>query len=201
MAASSPAGAKIAGLVVLIPVLVLGWFALPFVAPMWRWQNFNAEELARKHGLTVHQIQTTYQVIVRIAARGDGDPCPWQLVSSSPEFDGYGKPEFDSEKNMLVRCTLLSDRTGEGPSALFLGSGAVQDRYFKATVWRLPKGSFGQNRHRPVLIYNAATFEKLERNEVYSWEQTVKSTGDEGWTNDDTEIEDGYHAPGSVPAE
>lgn len=174
---------KIAAIVVLIPVLILGWFIAPLFLPVWRWQNLDFEKLALEKGVPVSELQRKYQVVIRHAPRGEGDPTPWQIMTMDPRWD-----KADEDK-LLVRVSAVSDRTGEPPSSFRLGSGHRRDRYFSAMAWRLPPGSCGMNAKRPVLVYDGGSLEKLEIPQAEYMDAHVRQ---ENWINDDEEIEDGW---------
>lgn len=179
---------RIAAIVVLIPVLILGWYIAPLFLPMWRWQNMDFDKLSKEKGVPVAELQRQYQVVVRHAARGDDDPMAWQIMTMDPVWE-----QADEEK-LLVRATVVSDRTGSPPGSMQLGSGHRRDRYFKATAWRFPAGSFGFNAKRPVLVYDGGTFEKLD---IPRAEEMDFRANQEGWVNDDEDVEDGWRKPGA----
>lgn len=180
-------GSRLAMIMVIIPMVALAYFISPLFLPRWRWENMsNWEELAQKLGKPKEQLQKTYQVVARHAPRSDNDPTPWQILTFEPLYD----PEND-EPNHIVRVTLISDRTGEPPSKLRLGSGNYRDVFFKGTVWRLPGGAFGFNKFHPVLVFDSSTFDKMELREAYYWDGEMKET--KKWTSDDEDIEDGIN--------
>lgn len=185
-------GARIAAFVVIIPLLFIAYFISPLFLPRWRWENMsNWDQLAVQLGKPKEHLQKTYQVVARYAPRADKDPVPWQILTSDPLYD----PENDEEHH-IVRATLISDRTGEPVSQLRLGSNNYRDVYFKGTVWRFPPGAFGFNKFRPVLVFDAANFDKLESKDAYAWDGEMKET--QKWTNDDEEIDDGFRKPGAA---
>lgn len=185
---------KIATLVVIIPLLVVAWFLAPMVLPVFRWQHMPMEKLTKATGLPEAELKREYQVKIRYNPRGDGDPCPWQIIEMSPPWASTGD-KHDDEDHLLVRCTFISERDGKGPSKLFLGSGGAagfKDRYWKAVVWRFPGGTFGMNKHRPVLVYQGGTLEKMEVGEAQSLDFDILSPSSAKWEDDDKEVEDGY---------
>ncbi len=173
---------------VLIPVLVLGWYISPLFLPMWRWQNLDFEKIAKEKGVPVAELQRQYQVVIRHAPRGEGDPTPWQIMTMDPPW------EKADEDKLMVRVSAVSDRTGEPPSAFKLGSGHRRDRYFSATAWRLPPGSCGFNAKRPVVVYDAGSFDKLD---VPQAEMMDAHVHQDRWPNDDEEVEDGWEPAGA----
>lgn len=185
-------GSRLAMIMVIIPMVAVAYFISPLFLPRWRWENMsNWEELAQKLGKPKEQLQKTYVVVMRHAPRGEGDPTPWQVISSEPLYD----PENDEPKHK-VRVSLINDRNGEPMSRLRLGSGNYRDQFFKGTVWRFPPGAFGMNKFHPVLVYKASDFDKVESMEAYRW--SGEMSDGQNWTNDDDEIEDGFKKPGAA---
>lgn len=195
----SKTGARLASLVVLAVIGAVVYAVSPLFLPRWRWENIDPhwERLATAAKLPVAKLQTQYDIVVRYKPRGDKDPVPWQIITCTPAVDPENEVEFQR-----VRVTLISDRTGEPPSALRLGSLNYRDIFFKGKAWRFPPGtlpaSMGFNRVRPVFLYEASTFDKLDSNEAFRMDGEMKEPK---WTDDDAEIEDGYRAPGSSAAE
>lgn len=180
-------GSRLAVIMVIIPLFLVAYFISPLFLPRWRWENMsNWDELAQKLGKPKAKLQQTFVVVTRYAPRNDNDPTPWQMLSSDPLYD----PEND-EPNHIVRVTLISDRTGEPPSKLRLGSGNYRDVFFKGSVWRLPGGALGFNKFHPVLVFDGSSFDKLESREAYFWDGEMKEA--KKWTTDDDEIEDGIN--------
>lgn len=178
---------KIAAIVVLIPVLILGWFIAPLFLPMWRWQNLDFDKMSLKYSIAKADLMRQYTVVVRYAPRGEGDPVPWQVMTMDPPW------EKSDEEKILVRTTFVSDRSGAPPSALQLGSGHRRDRYFQAMAWRLPPGACGFNASRPVVVYDAGSLEKLD---IRGAEEMDYRANQEGWISDDEDVEDGWNKPG-----
>ncbi len=178
-------------IMVVIPMLALVYFISPMFLPRWRWENMSNKwpELAQKLGKPSTVLQKTYQIVARYAPRTDADPTPWQILTSEPLYD----PEND-EPNHIVRVTLISDRTGEPPSKLRLGSGNYRDLFFSGSVWRFPKGAFGFNKFHPVVVFDGYSFDKVESNVAYRWDGDMKET--QKWTSDDADIEDGINKIG-----
>ena len=188
-------GSRMAVLGVLIPALILAYFISPLFLPRWRWENMrDMQALSVQLKQPKAKLEQTYEVVMRYNPRAEGDPVPWQIMQSTPLYD----PENDEGLHMMVRVSLISDRTGEPPSKLRLGSGNYRDCYFKGTVWRFPPGAFaalGFNKFRPVVVFDAANFDKCESREAMTWDGESKET--QTWTNDDTEIKDGFRVPGA----
>jgi hypothetical protein len=186
---SAPPGqisAKLALIAVLIPLALVAWYFAPLFLPVWRWQHLDFAQLAKQHNLPEAELQRQFRVVIRHAPRGDGDPVPWQIMTMDPPWD-----KADEDK-LLVRATVISDRTGTPPSQLNLGSGHWKDKYFSATAWRLPPGSCGYNLHRPVLIYDGGSLEKLDIPHATTMESYIVQ---ERWPNDDEDAEDGWQPP------
>jgi len=141
--------------------------------------------LARRLGTTEAALQQPVTVVFRHAPRGEGDPLPWQLVTTDPARE--------EEQHLLIRAVIISDRNGEPVGALNLGSGNFRDRHFTAKAWRFPAGTFpGLNRKRPVVVFDAASLEKLDTNKAMYWDSELRS----GWDNDDAEVDDGWGRSG-----
>lgn len=189
VAPSSPGkfSARIAAIVVLIPLGIIAWYVAPWFLPMWAWQKLDFEKLARDKGVPVAELRREFTMVVRHAPRGDDDPVPWQIVSMEPVWDKADEHQY------LVRATVVSDRTGMPPSGLLLNSGHRRDRYFRITAWRLPPGSLDFNRQRPVVVYRGGSLEKLDIPQAESADGTIR---DARWENDDLEVDDGWMAPG-----
>ena len=194
----SKTGSRLASLVVLLVMGAILYAVSPLFLPRWRWENIepNWQSLATAAKLPVTKLQSQYDIVVRYKPRGDKDPVPWQVITCTPAVDPENDVEFQR-----VRVTLISDRTGEPPSSLRLGSLNYRDIFFKGKAWRFPPGTlpatFGFNRARPVFVYEAMTFDKLDSSEAFRMDGEMKEAK---WTDDDSEIEDGYRAPGA-PAE
>ena len=194
----SKTGSRLASLVVLLVLGAIAYALSPLFLPRWRWENIDPkwEILAVAAKLPVAKLQAQYDIVVRYKPRGDKDPVPWQIITCTPAVDPENEIEFQR-----VRATLISDRTGEPPSALRLGSLNYRDIFFKGKAWRFPPGTLpavmGFNRVRPVFLYDAGTFDKLESSDAYRMEAEMKEPK---WTDDDEEVQDGYRAPGA-PAE
>jgi hypothetical protein len=189
MAAANTNASRLAALVAVAPLLVGAWFAAPLILPMWRWQNVDFEKVAKTTGKTQAELEKRYHVVFRYSERGPGDPLPWQLLEMKPEWEGA------DEKELTVRAAIISDRTGEPVGALSLGSGHYKDRYFQADAWRLPPGSLGFNKHRPVILFEHSTLEKLSISQSGGWDEKVGNGKNQHWTSDDDTVEDGYTAP------
>jgi hypothetical protein len=195
----SKTGARLASLAVLLVLGAIVYAFSPLFLPRWRWENLdpNWDKLALAAKLPAAKLQSQYDIVVRYKPRGDQDPVPWQVITCSPAVDPENEVEFQR-----VRVTLVSDRTGEPPSALRLGSLNYRDIFFKGKAWRFPPGSLpaimGFNRARPVFVYDASTFDKLDSNEAFRMDGEMKESK---WTDDDSEIVDGYRPPGAPAAE
>jgi hypothetical protein len=193
MATPTKNGSRLAFIIVLIPICGVLYYLAPLFLPMWRWQNVDSkwEQIATQNKLSVAKLKQLYDVVVRYKPRGEKDPCPWQVLTCNPAFN----PE--DEEHHMVRVTFIGDFTGDPPSTLRLGSGNYRDVFFKAKAWRFPPGSFGFNAFRPVMVYDGFSLEKLASSEAYRWDGEMKETNK--WTDDDTDVEDGYQVPGANP--
>lgn len=184
---------------IFIAFLIAAWFVAPIILPTWRWTNLTESgftELAGKHKVPVAKLRTVVTMQVRYNPRGDGDPSPWQIITSDPAWKTLDPENNMDEQNLLVRCTLLSDRTGEPPGTMFIG-GTYKDRYYKAKGWRLPPGAFRYNAKRPVVVVDMFEFDKLDIGASQVWENDLRSAP---WENDDSGIaerEDGWKPRGA----
>lgn len=187
---------KIATIVVLIPILIAVWFALPWVAPMWRWQNVDVEKIARDHqnkGYTKEGLATEFEWIVFYNPRGgrsSKDPCPYQIYQSTPPWKSVYPDEVD-EHELMVRATVISEQDGEPISKMWVGSTAGE-AFFTIKGWRFPPGSFGKPKGRPVLVFQGFSLSKVEIGKAISMVTHTKE-----WENDDEweDRDDGFYTP------
>ncbi|MBA3710271.1 MAG: hypothetical protein H0W83_15780 [Planctomycetes bacterium] len=191
MAGSS--SSKIATLIVLVPLALLAWYLAPMALPVWRWRNMDFREQSKKLNIPEAMLKKEFDMRVRFHPRGDGDPFPFQLISMDPTWLSADEKTHNDEDHLMVRCTLISDRSGNPPSSLFLGS-TYKDRYFKTHGWRFPPGAFGLDKRRPVVIYQGDTFDKLSIGDAEVLDTEV-NYGAGKWTNDDKDPDDGFAAP------
>lgn len=189
--AKTSAGAKIATLFALIPLGLLLWFAAPYVLPVWRWQHLDGKNawarIAKEKDIAEAKLRTEFKVVLRHAPRSMGgkDPRPWQIVQSTPAWNEVDPDKNEDEKNVLVRCTIISDRDGTPPSDLWVGANK-DEKYFTATVWRFPPGSFGKNAKRPVLVYQGGTLDHLPINDGQGFNtQVATMENDDKWEDRD----------------
>jgi hypothetical protein len=184
---------KIATIVVIIPILIAGWFAAPWVLPVWRWQNVDIEAIAREHekkGYTKESLATEFEWIVFYNPRGgrnSNDPCPYQIYSSKPAWKTK-YPEDVDENQLMVRAAVISERDGEPISKLWIGTTA-SEAFFTIKGWRFPPGSFGKPKGRPVLVYQGFSLEKIDISQAVSMVTQAQQ-----WDNDDLweERDDGF---------
>lgn len=189
---NATAGQKAAfwmSLVTLILALAAGWFFLaPLVFPVFRWQSF---DLAKINAKAETKQQLKFKM--RYHPRGEGDPVPWQIISCEPGWDGLiGETDDDPEDGVLIRVHVVSDRTGDPPSSLFIAS-TYKDRYFRGEGWRLPAGTFGKRGKRPVVLMIMDTWTRLEIGEAQNLEFSLneRSANDDEWEG----RADGFHPP------
>lgn len=190
-------GAKITVLVFLVLVGGVGWFVAPYVLPVYRWLEVDFQVLAQEAKVPVEKLMREQDVLLRYAPRPprgeETDPMPWQIIQesnkSTPDWEKTPKGSKVDETKTLVRVSLLSDGTGQPPSATFASEGGIgKDRYFKARGWRLPAGVLGQDRYRPVFLMKVGSMEKLELGKAIMWQGNLKMVdkqGDSGWISDD----------------
>jgi len=149
---------KIATILVLIPIGIAAWFAAPFVLPVYRWQYVDFAALAKQYGLSEAELRTEFSMVVFYHPRTGvaNDPSPFQIVESSPTWKSVNPNNIDEAlpTPLLVRCTVISDKDGEGISKLWIHN-LDSERFFKVRCWRLPPGALGKNPKRPVLLYSS----------------------------------------------
>jgi hypothetical protein len=187
--ASRASSGWIATFVVLIPLFIVGWFMLPLFLPMWRWQHIDWPVLATELKLPEERISQKFSVVVRSAPRGLDDPIPFQITALKPTWQSMDPKTHDDENNLMVRVSLISDRTGEVPSGLTTGLGSTErDRWFRVEGWRLPPGTFGTNKKRPVFVADMATWEKMNVTDNLQNESKVRDRKidvDDAWEDRD----------------
>lgn len=185
---TSTSSSKIALAVVVIPILIGVWFALPWFLPMWRWMNVDTEKIAREHaaeGVTKAQLETPIEYMVwynprRVADKSLKDPSPFQIVSANPPWKGLGGNEKnEDEHELLVRCTVISERDAEPISKIWISVNA-DENFFKIKGWRFPPGSFGKPKGRPVIVYDGFSLEMAGTGTGMTTRAAVQ-----GWENDD----------------
>lgn len=189
---TSTSSSKIALAIVVIPILIGVWFALPWFLPMWRWQNVDTEAIAREHaakGVTKAQLETPIEFVVWYNPRDKAkkDPSPYQIVESNPPWRTLGDRNED-EHQLLVRATVISERDGEPISKLWVSVNA-DENFFKIKGWRFPPGSFGKPHGRPVIVYDGFSLEKIDTGVGMTTRATIQA-----WENDDKwpERDDGF---------
>jgi hypothetical protein len=174
---------KVALLIALIPVGIAVFYVAKFFLPVWLWMNVDFAKIARDSGAAESQLRKEFTMKVRYAPRGDGDPIPWQIIEMTPAWSEVD-PSHDDEFQTLVRVHFIAAKHGGPPSQLILGSGGAagfQDRYFDAKGYRLPPGSLGYPKARPVVVYTE--LEKMTNKGTSGfWDATVK---EKGWMSDD----------------
>jgi hypothetical protein len=171
---TNTSASKIAAVVVLIPILVALWYALPWFLPMWRWQNVDFEKIAKDYsanGYTTKQLEQEFEMIVWYNPRkkSKSDPCPYQIYSCTPPLKQI-YPMAEDEDKLLVRIALVNDRDGFSISDLWIGM-QPEERLFKIKGWRLPPGSLDKAlgreiKGRQVVLYQAMSMEKVDLNKA-----------------------------------
>ena len=188
---------KLVSLLVLAVGVVL-FFALGDLAlPMYRWMTIDWEGMAQKAGVSSEQLQTKRDYVIRYHPRkGAGeDPYPWQIVQKDgnkmPAWvkDGAGKtPDNQYEYQTLIRCRLISDRTGTTPREPWeINYGMTfQDRYFKVAGWRLPPGATGEEDKRCLLMIDVMSVDKMTISEATGYHHDLPRHLKSGeWLSDD----------------
>ena len=153
-------------------VLIIAWFVAPLFAPMYRLLYVDFMKESIRSGIPVEELKKEYEVVVFYNPRGndDRDPAGWSIMDTVPDWfesstDAWKK---EDELDVAVRCKLISDRTGKPPSTVFIGS-FPRDRYYKCKVWRFKPGALEQESPRPVILFQADTWEKLDRGIVFGY--------------------------------
>lgn len=180
--------AFIAAVVVLVPLLIGAWFALPLFLPMYLWTKVDFRAIAQRYGMSEEALRTKFSMRVRYEPRGEGDPHPWQIIDMQPAWNTV-HPAAEDESEVLVRCVFLSANDGQPPSTMLIG-GTYKDRYWRVQGWRLPPGSLGHHPKRPVVIYDPMSKELMDitsadmtRREVQRWESDDEwPERDDGWS-------------------
>jgi hypothetical protein len=193
VAGTNKSVAYIAFLAVIIPILIAAWFAAPTFMPVYRWLHVDLKAISATSGIPEAQLATEYAMRVRYNPRGEGDPLPWQIISCNPPYP-ISNPEED-ETNVLVRCNFLSGNDGTAPGTTFINN-TYKDRYYNVKALRLPPGSQGCKNKRPVVVYVALDFVRMDITGASSSQQEVA-----GWETDDEweERDDGWKAPAAAP--
>jgi hypothetical protein len=176
------------------------WFAAPIIFPMYRWTKVDFAAEAKKatangYPLTEAQLRTKYKIEFAYWPRGDNDPHPYLLLKSSPSyFDVVPDDDWSvDEAGVLMRCTIIGDRTGTPMSGIHLGSNQWKDRFFKAEAWRFPPKALGQKSpgdlvdERPIFLYEEMTLDKYSiaaadvANTMVRDNQRTNLRDDDGW--------------------
>jgi len=172
----------------------LVWFVAPWFLPVYRWVNVDFAEISAKanangYRVTADQVGKKYLVEFGYVPRGKGDPRPWVLLKMTPEYYSV-VPDDDfsvDEEGLLLRATIINDRTGEQPSEFLRGAGQFKDRYFRAEAWRFPPKSLGLNTgDRPVILYDSMSLEKMSIGQAQHQQGLIDNTSlsipdDDGW--------------------
>lgn len=184
----------------IVIALVIAWFCAPLFLPIWKWRNVDFKMLASEFKIEEKLISQQYDATVRYAPRdnSDLDPYPFQILTMTPEWQSQDPEHREDENKLLVRCTFVSDKTGQRPSDLMIGN-TFKDRYFTAKVWRLPPGALGFGTTRPVLIYEAVSLEKVSLGQCDMFDMEIRRGN--VWENDDIweDRDDGFD-PASAAA-
>ena len=166
---TNTSASKIAVVVVLIPILIAVWYALPWFLPMWRWQNVDLEQIAKDHtkeGYSLKQLEQEFEMVVWYNPRSKSklDPCPYQIYSCTPPLKQI-YPNMEDEDKLLVRVSLVNDRDGFSISDLWIGN-QPEERFFTIKGWRLPPGALNKPSGRQVVIYQAMSMAKVDLNKA-----------------------------------
>lgn len=185
--AQNSSGGRIATVFFLGLFGVLAWFLAPFAFPVYKWMHVDFAKLAEQHREKQHAslalLSTEFTFTLAYLPRGERDPHPWAIVKMNPPWGDATADPYEDEEQFLRRCVIISDRNGGPPSQLHLGSGHYKDLYFTAKGWRLPPGSLGKTRARPVILYQASTFDKIPYAEAEMYHYAITQTKE--WEQDD----------------
>lgn len=196
MARSQSSASKIIILLLLVVLGAIAYALAPMFLPVYRWMNVDFAKIAREataRGMPTSAALVGKQFEVEFAyvERGPTDPRPWVLLSMNPTWaEATGDAEQD-EAGLARRCIVIGDRTGKPVSSFLLGSHNFKDRFFKAKAWRLPPGSLGLDKERPIILFDAMTLEKMEIGRAEQINYQLKNQ--DIWTPDD----DGYTPAGA----
>ena len=180
---TNSSASKIATIVVLIPLLFAGWYAAPWVLPVWAWQNVDFEKIAKDYaseGYTKEKLEKKYEMVVWYNPRRKGstgeDPCPFQIYSCTPPLKADYPESIDenSPSKLLVRVSLVSDQNGGEISSVWIGV-TPAERFFKITGYRLPPGSLNKPKGRQVILFEGMSMTKIEINQGMSMSMDAKT--------------------------
>ncbi|MCS6971111.1 MAG: hypothetical protein NZ552_08915 [Planctomycetes bacterium] len=180
----------LAAIVVIVPILVGVWFALPMFLPMYLWTKVDFRQLAQRYQLPEEALRTKFRMRVRYEPRGEGDPLPWQIIDMQPAWNTV-YPKAEDETEVLVRCTFISANDGQPPSTMMIGN-TYKDRYWTVEGWRLPPGALGHHPKRPVVVYDPLSKDQMDIATADMTRMTVQR-----WESDDLwpERDDGWEPP------
>ncbi|MHC5067020.1 MAG: hypothetical protein ACYTF0_00375 [Planctomycetota bacterium] len=196
---------RIIVLMVLVFIGLIAWRIAPMFLPVHRWLHVDLHDEAVAAGLPAQALLEAQRLRLRYAPRGAGDPLPWQMMIDreglTPDWEKSPDGAAVDEWQTLVRCDLVSDRTGAAPGLAFKGA-AYYDNYYDVSAWRLPAGSLGRRHTRPVVLYDAGTFEKMPIGSAKAQDAVIRHGLKKGeWLADD-ELDgdfpwrtDSYQAP------
>src|SRR4051812_3233629 len=106
-------------LVVFVVILigVIGFFIAPIFMPMWRWRNLDFHQLAIDKKAAEGPRRKGHLFRSRSArpATNDEDPSPSQIVTIPPPWNSFEPEKRENEDPLLVRCSVISDKTGQPP--------------------------------------------------------------------------------------
>jgi hypothetical protein len=168
MAKHSSSTSKVVTLIVLTVLGMVFWQVAPLFLPRFRWTHVDFDEIAKQASakgtpLTAAQAATQFDIEFCYLPRAkEGDPRPWVLLKMTPPWHQFTGDDDNNEEGRMVRCTIISDRTGEPPGGYLLGSEQYKDRFFKAKAWRFPPGTFNMDKERPIILVDMMSLEKFD---------------------------------------
>ncbi|MBA3939271.1 MAG: hypothetical protein H0X38_17620 [Planctomycetes bacterium] len=186
---TNSSSSKIAAVVVIIPLLILAWFAAPWILPMWRWQSVDWALVAKQNDMSEGDLRREFDFMVRFKPRGKGDPAPFQIVSMSPTWKSVDPKNMNEhEPPLLVRCTVVNDHDGSPINGVWISVNS-QENYFKLHGWRFPPGTLGKAPKRPVVLYQGMSMSKVDLNTAIPLDAQLNSAEnddhmrrrDDGW--------------------
>lgn len=195
------ATSKIVTLLVVAFIGLIFVFTADFFLPWWRWTKLDWQEMSQRTGVPVDQLNQKQDYVIRYSLQRGGNSDKkynWQIIVEDPVKTKLpewvtgpeGEPlAKDAEYKTLVRCQLISDRTGRAPRQPWEINPMTThyDQYFRCEGWRLPPDAIDPTgKGRCTLLIDVQTLEKMNSNDSISWKGKLQNNDpDTGWLNDD----------------